>query len=116
MIKRGLQNTQPKRNPSKMDDDAVQEKEESTSLIEFGDIGEATIIGLSSDKRFLTVGGRREHRVLKLHRDEEGKYTKIENVLKIQTRQRNSLEYGIFDVKWNPRKCCYLMQTNATKT
>jgi len=36
--------------------------------IEFRDVGgEVTVIGLSANKQYLTVGGRKEHRVLKLH-------------------------------------------------
>ena len=41
-------------------------------IIEYTDLAklkEATVISLSQDKRFLTVGGRREHRVLQINRD-----------------------------------------------
>jgi hypothetical protein len=38
----------------------------SNSFVEYNDVGEVTVIGLSLDKRFLTVGGRKEHRVLKI--------------------------------------------------
>jgi len=38
----------------------------SNSFVEYNDVGEVTVIGLSHDKRFLTVGGRKEHRVLKI--------------------------------------------------
>ena len=41
-------------------------------IIEYTDLPkekEVTVISLSQDKRFLTVGGRREHRVLQIERD-----------------------------------------------
>ena len=41
-------------------------------IIEYTDLPkekEITVIGLSQDKKFLTVGGRREHRVLQIERD-----------------------------------------------
>jgi hypothetical protein len=41
-------------------------------IIEYTDLPkekEVTVIGLSQDKRFLTVGGRREHRVLQIECD-----------------------------------------------
>ena len=41
-------------------------------IIEYTDLPkekEVTVIGLSQDKKFLTVGGRREHRVLQIERD-----------------------------------------------
>ena len=52
----------------------LQEKSASAArvIIEYTDLAklkEATVISLSQDKRFLTVGGRREHRVLQIERD-----------------------------------------------
>ena len=41
-------------------------------LVEYTDLPkdkDITAIGLSLDKKFLTVGGRREHRVLQIERD-----------------------------------------------
>ena len=61
------------------------------------------MIGLSADKEFLTCGGRKMHKVIKLVK-ENGRYSKFTEVVKIYSRTRNSLEYGVFDVKWSPRK------------
>lgn len=76
----------------------------SNSFVEYNDVGEVTVIGLSHDKRFLTVGGRKEHRVLKIEQGSGGRYTKMETVATVRTRNRSSLEYGIHDVKWNPSR------------
>ena len=50
------------------------------------------------------MGGRREHRILKVIRDEAtGHYVKLESALRI-AKNKDSLEKNVLDVKWNPRK------------
>lgn len=72
--------------------------------MEFGELGELAVIGLSQDKKLVTVGGRREHRILKVIRDEAtGQYVRLESALRI-AKNKDSLEKNVLDVKWNPRK------------
>ena len=60
-------------------------------------------IALNRDKSLLVVGGRREFRVLGLMKEAGKKYSKIEELVKFSGR-RSSMDYGIFDVQWNPSK------------
>lgn len=67
------------------------------------DLGELSVIGLSRDKSLLTVGGRKEYKVLKINKDSDTQnYLSIEMDFKYLTRSRKSLDFSIYDVKWNP--------------
>lgn len=41
----------------------------TSNFVENTDCKDATVIGLSRDKKFITVGGRREYKVLKIEQD-----------------------------------------------
>jgi len=69
-----------------------------------------TAIGLSRDKSLLTVGGRNLFKIYQIHKNESGNgedgrlYQSLEQVKKVLSRKRKSLDYGIYDVQWNPSK------------
>ena len=87
----------------------------STSVLDFKDVNEVTVLGLSRNKQFLTVGGRKEHRVVKINKDGENNYSSIETITRVMTRNRSSLEYGIHDVKWNPSKYPPVIECRSCK-
>lgn len=60
-------------------------------------------MALNRDKSLLVVGGRREFRVLGLTKEPGKEYSKIDELVKFSGR-RSSMDYGIFDVQWNPSK------------
>ena len=66
-------------------------------MAEMSDFSEIAVIGLSADKRFLTVGGRKEHRILKVVKDEAGKYSSLQLACKV-FKQKDNLEKSVFDV------------------
>jgi hypothetical protein len=67
-------------------------------------------ISLNFTKQLLVEGSRKEFRVLKLIKDEScgsdlpTRYSSIDEVLQYTSRKRRSLDFGIYDVEWNPCK------------